>query len=159
MPGLMEYPMDKPGLLDRLAEGELAERRRAIDAAWDYYEGRQKRPLKVRPGQADDNVIMNVSRKVIEQAVALLFGQMPEFEVGSEEDEEADSLLRAIWRENNQTIFLHNLALQGALTGHVFVKLAPSQAGVRFVLLNPRMVTVFWRPDDMAAVTAYSIGF
>lgn len=159
MPGLVSYPYDRPGDLDRMASEELAQRQKQIDAAWAYYEGNHRRPLKVRAGQPNDNVILNMCRKVIEQAVSLLFGQMPEFEVGSEEDEEADSLLRAIWRENNQPIFLHNLALQGALTGHVFVKLAPSQAGVRFVLLNPRMVTVFWRPDDMAAVTAYSIGF
>jgi hypothetical protein len=155
----MEYPTEKPGELDRLAEGEMTARRKAIDAAWAYYEGNQKRPLKVRPGQPDDNVILNVCRKAIEQAVALLFGEPPTFEIGGQGEENEDEMLEAVWTDNNMPIFLHNLALQGALTGHVFVKLAPVEGGVRFVLLNPRMVTVYWRPDDMDQVTAYSISF
>ncbi len=165
MPGLMTYPMEKPGELDRLAEGEANERRKAIDTAWAYYEGNHKRPLKVRAGQPDDNVILNLCRKAIEQAVALLFGQLPEFEIGAQADDEEDQMLRALWVANDAPILLHNLALQGALTGHVFVKLVPELdaggqlASVRFLLLNPRMVTVFWRPDDMAQVTAYTIGF
>ena len=159
MPGLMEYPMETPGELDRLAEGELDERRKAIDAAWAYYEGNHRRPLKVRTGQPDDNVILNVCRKAIEQAVALLFGTLPEFEIGGQGDDPEDEALAALWAANDEPIFLHNLALQGALTGHCFVKLAPVERGVRFVLLNPRMVTVYWRPDDMAQVTAYSIAF
>ena len=159
MPGLMEYPMEKPGELDRLAEGEMTQRRKAIDAAWAYYEGNHKRPLKVRAGQPDDNVILNVCRKAIEQAVGLLFGEVPTFEVGGQGDEPEDEMLKAVWTANDAPIFLHNLALQGALTGHVFVKLTPAEKGVRFVLLNPRMVTVYWRPDDMAVVTCYSIAF
>ena len=160
MPGLSEYPMEKPGELDRLAEQEHAARVKAIDAAWAYYEGNHRRPLKVRAGQPDDNVILNVCRKAIEQAVALLFGQMPEFEIGGEDEEDQDETLKALWRVNDAPIFLHNLALQGALAGHCFVKLTPdSQRAVRFVLLNPRSVTVFWDPDDMQAVTAYSISY
>jgi hypothetical protein len=155
----MEYPMEKPGELDRMAEGEMTQRRKQIDAAWAYYEGNQKRPLKVRPGQPDDNVILNVCRKTIEQAVALLFGEPPTFEIGSQGDDPEDEALEALWAANDAPIFLHNLALEGALTGHVFVKLAPVEGGVRFVLLNPRMVTVYWRPDDMDQVTAYSISF
>lgn len=160
MPGLMEYPIEKPGELDRLAESELAARRKAIDAAWAYYEGNHKRPLKVRTGQPDDNVILNVCRKAIEQAVALLFGEAPQFEIGGQGDDPEDQALAALWTANDAPIFLHNLALQGALTGHCFVKLVPDDAmGVRFLLLNPRMVTVYWRPDDMDYVTAYSIGY
>lgn len=159
MPGLMEYPMEKPGELDRLAETERKERQEQIDAAWRYYEGQHKRPLKVRPGQPDDNVILNVCRKAVEQAVALLFGEAPTFEVGGQGDEPEDEALAALWTANDGPIFLHNLGLQGALAGHCFVKLAPVEGGVRFVLLNPRMVTVYWRPDDMDFVTCYSISF
>lgn len=173
MPGLVSYPYDKPEMLEKLASDELAARRKQIDAAWAYYEGNHRRPLKVRAGQPDDNVILNVCRKVIEQGVSLLFGTLPGFEIGGQGDDPEDEALKGIWQANHAPIFLHNLALQGGLTGHCFVKVAPSpspspqpspmgrggRSGVRFVLLNPRMVTVFWRPDDMARVTAYSIAY
>lgn len=169
MPGLVEYPED-PGKLDQLAADEVQERRKQIDAAWRYYEGNHKRPLKVKPGQPDDNVILNVCRKAIEQAVALLFGEPPGFEVGNET---LDERLAALWAANDPAILLHNLGLQGGLTGHVFVKLVPSlasgldtagrqptrPAGVKLVLLNPRLVTVWWKPDDMEKVTAYTVGW
>lgn len=160
MPGLIQYPYDKPEMLEKLASDELAARRKQIDAAWAYYEGNHKRPLKVRAGQPDDNVILNVCRKVIEQGVSLLFGKEPTFEVGGESEDPEDVRLKKIWTDNNKPIFLHNIAMEGALTGHVFVKLVPDpRIGVRFVILNPRMVTVFWRPDDLASVVAYMISF
>jgi hypothetical protein len=166
MPGLRLYPYDDPASLERLANDEQQARTKQIDAAWDYYEGRHKKPLKVRAGQVDDNVILNVSRKVIEQAVSLLFGKTPGLEIGDKGDQPEDVRLAEIWEANHQDILLHNMALQGALTGHVFVKLQPEVApasqgvsGVRFVLLNPRMVSVFWRPDDMGQVTAYTISY
>ena len=37
MPGLVEYPMDKPGALDEAMSNEQTERRKQIDAAWAYY--------------------------------------------------------------------------------------------------------------------------
>lgn len=161
MPGLAQYPLDKPEALDELISAEMEPRRKAIDAAWKYYEGHHRRPLKVKTGQPDDNVIVNVCRKAIEQAVALLFGEMPGFEVG---DDAADEALDALLAANEMPILLHNLGLQGALTGHVFVKMMPivggeSIAGVKLVLLNPRTVTVWWRPDDMEQITAYTVQY
>lgn len=160
MPGLAEYPIDNPDQLDLLASDELAARRKQIDAAWAYYEGNHRRPLKVKPGQPDDNVILNLCRKAIRQAISLLFGQLPTFEFGDDQASAADQRLGELWTANNQQILLHNVALQGALGGHCFVKLVPDpMIGVRFLLLNPRQITVFWQPDDMQTVTAYSIGY
>ena len=85
---------------------------------------------------------------------------MPTFEIGDDVQGEADQRLDDLWTANDAQILLHNMALQGALGGHVFVKLVPSEAiGVRLLLLNPRQITVFWQPDDMQNVTAYVIGY
>lgn len=159
MPGLAEYPLTDPGQLTELASNELAERCKAIDSAWAYYEGNHRKPLKVKAGQADDNVILNVSRKAIAQAVSLLFGELPTFEIGDNAQSAQDEQLTQFWAANDAQILLHNMALQGALGGHVFTKLVPTEAGVRLLLLNPRRITVFWQPDDMSAVTAYVIGY
>lgn len=160
MPGLAEYPLNDPDQLTKLASDELATRRKAIDSAWAYYEGNHRKPLKVKRGQTDDNVIINVSRKAIAQAISLLFGEVPTFEIGKDDQDDEDQLLADLWTANDAQILLHNMALQGALGGHVFVKLVPSETiGVRLLLLNPRQTTVFWQPDDMQVVTAYVIGY
>jgi hypothetical protein len=160
MPGLAVYPLNDPDQLTKLASDELATRRKAIDSAWSYYEGNHRKPLKVKAGQPDDNVILNVSRKAIAQAISLLFGDLPTFEIGDDAQGEDDQRLTDLWTANDAPILLHNMALQGALGGHVFVKLVPSQTiGVRLLLLNPRQVSVYWQPDDMQAVTAYVIGY
>lgn len=158
MPGLAQYP-DDPDLLTQLASDEIAERRKQIDAAWAYYEGNHRRPLKVKAGQPDDNVILNVCRKAISQAISLLFGQMPSFEVNKDKQSRENVALANFWMANDAQILFHNMALQGALGGHVFAKLVPEPGSARLLLLNPRQVTVFWQPDDMATVTAYVIGY
>lgn len=160
MPGLAEYPLNDPDQLTKLATDELAARRKAIDSAWAYYEGNHRKPLKVKRGQVDDNVILNVTRKAIAQAISLLFGELPTFEIGKDDQDDEDQLLADLWTANDAQILLHNMALNGALGGHVFVKMVPAEAiGVRLLLLNPRQVSVFWQPDDMQVVTAYVIGY
>jgi hypothetical protein len=160
MPGLAEYPLNDPDQLTKLASDELATRRKAIDSAWSYYEGNHHKPLKVKAGQPDDNVILNVSRKAIAQAISLLFGELPTFEIQDDGQGEQQQRLDDLWTANDAQILLHNMALQGGLGGHVFLKLVPSETiGVRLLLLNPRQVSVFWQPDDMQVVTAYVIGY
>jgi len=80
MPELAAYPQD-PAVLDGLADGERSRRSQEIKVAVDYYHGRFPRPLKVRKGQYDDNVIVNLSRKVINQSAALLFGRPLSWEI------------------------------------------------------------------------------
>lgn len=170
MPALAEYPLTDPDALSRAASEERGLRRIDIRTAWQYYDGDHRKPLKVKTGQADDNVILNVSRKSIDQAVSLLFGILPKIEI----DESYDDDLTMLFDENDWPIFLHNIALSGGLAGHVFVKLVPEQpesqgrpdegpsaaiGRVRFVLLDPELVTVFWRPDDVQKVVCYSIAW
>ena len=154
MPELAEYPtenLDKPM---EIAREERNERLTYINRQWNYYRGDQKLPLKVKEGQRDDNVILNVSMKLIGQATSLLFGALPQFQAENEAlQEDVDEL----WRFNKESLFLENLGTIGAVTGHCFVKLVPIDGGVRFVTLDPRKVTVFWHPMDQELITAYVI--
>lgn len=160
MPELTAYP-DKPEVLDELAAGEVATRTAAIDAAWAYYRGEHRKALKIRKGHVDDNVIVNLARKVVNQSVAMLYGGLPTFDLPGDDDttQALEAELAGIWEHNNAEILLSNLAVSGALAGHVFVKVMPeeSERRVRFVVQNPRYCTVFWRPDDMQAVVCYRI--
>lgn len=160
MPELSRYPFDDPSALDEIASGEFLARRESIEMNWRYYRRRHRKPLKVRSGQIDDNVLVNMTREVISQSVGMLFGVPPVIELDEVETTEVERTLRAVFERNGEAIFLQNMATQGALAGHCFVKLLPDPGiGVRFVRLNPRNVTVFWSPDDYQAVTCYRIQY
>jgi len=155
MPELREYLFD-PEILMKLSEAERAARNDAIEKASRYYSGDHRKPLKVRAGQADDNVIVNLTKKVIDQSVSMLFGERPEMQApGSEADQVlADKLLE----DNGIEQFMHGIGVTGALSGHVYVKLMPDpKLGVRMVSINPEYVTVFWQPDDVSRIQAYMI--
>src|SRR5690606_10959050 len=63
---------------------ERDERRKRIETLWRYYEGEQKKPLKVKPGRPDLNVILNLSGEAINKMVAFV-GQ-PRFELAGGTD-------------------------------------------------------------------------
>ena len=155
MPELSEYQIDKPDMLDEAGSVELSVRSSRIDKAWKYYRGEHDKPLVVRPGMKDDNVIINLAQKTIDQAVSMLFGEMPTITLA---DHDMTQQLNDVWELNEWEILLHNLGVSGGLAGHVFVKMVPdARKLVRLVSLNPRLVSVFWRPDDMGKVVCYRV--
>lgn len=161
MPELSEYPENKPQALIDLAQGEYNDRAAAMAQAWRYYRGDMKRPLKVRQNQPDDNVIFKLCGKMIAQAVALLFRKTPAFQLDDNADKSpVETVLDELWTANRKATFLNNLATNGALSGHCYVKLLPTNdmlRPVRFVALKPEQVSVFWAPDDLEKVTAYVV--
>ena len=101
MPAALSYdPEDKD--LRAEAEKELAARRAACALAWDYYEGRHKQQLKVRPGKPDDNVVINQWKQGKDREITFLFPKMPGFELdeSSETDSPDEQWLRAAWDFN-----------------------------------------------------------
>jgi hypothetical protein len=128
---------------------------------WDYYRGKHRRPLKVRPDQANDNVIVNYSRRVVDKSVAFLFGEQaaPRFEVG---DEAAEAYLRAAWggTAEQQAMLLQEIGINGGVCGTAFVRLyEPQQRGdlPRIVALNSSLMEVMTAADDIDEVVSYRI--
>ena len=154
MAELEEYTDDYLAI-EELAAAEMRSRGDAIDAAWAYYRGDFRQPLKVEAGQPNDNVIVNLVKRVVNQTVSMLVGYPPGFEAATPA---LSTVLGDVWDANHLAIFLHKLVMNGALSGHNFVKLLPDTAkGVRLVALNPRLVTVYWKPEDLEEVVAYKI--
>ena len=160
MPELNVYPFDDPKALDDAGASEVSARGEAIETAWQYYRREHRKPLKVRAGQTDDNVIVNMAREIVDQSVAMLFGQAPTIEIDEAKNTEQEELVRAIFEANGEAIWLQKLATQGAISGHCFVKLVPDPVRkVRLIRLNPRNVTVFWAPDDYEQVVCYRVQY
>lgn len=148
-----------------VAEGAAAEeiaRANRIAQRWKAYHGEHERQLKVRPGQNDDNVIVNYCRVIVDKGVSFLFGQEPRFELDETTTTPAEEWLEACWSANRKATFLQRLALSGAIGGQAFVKIVPPPAPgsfPRLVILDPATVTPTWETDDIETVTRYRIQY
>ena len=134
----------------------------------EYRAGHQRRQLRTRPGQADDNLTLNFVGLVVERSISLLFGKGITFDLPGDTETEEDVYLQAAWDKNKQQIFLHKLAQYGATYGTPFVKIVPNafesdqrpEAGLpRLVALDPTWITVETEPEDMESIVRYTILF
>ncbi|NLD44164.1 MAG: phage portal protein, partial [Chloroflexi bacterium] len=100
--------------------------------AWEAYHGTFPEPLKVRPGQPNDNVIANYARVVVDKGVSFLFGEELRFELDETAYTAEERWLEACWAANGGVTTLQKLALNGAVCGHTFVKLVPARPGQEY---------------------------
>jgi hypothetical protein len=145
-------------LYEQAAADEIARASR-IAQRWRAYHGQQPKPLRVRPGQPDDNVVVNYCRVIVDKGVSFLFGQDLRFELDEVAETEAEQWLAACWRANRKMTTLQKLALNGAIAGHAFIKIVPQQPYPRLVVLDPATVAVTWDPDDLEQVVRYRIQY
>lgn len=130
--------------------------------AWDAYFGNMPDPLKVKPGQANDNVKVNYARLIVDVGASDLFGEEPKFDLDpdSNEPSPAQIWLDECWRRNRKQILLQKAAINGGVCGHVFLKIVPRVGDVpRLILLSPEYVSVVTDPDDIDQVWRYIIQY
>ena len=145
-------------LMQMAAAEELARLRR-YEAAWNAYYGRLPKPLKVRPGQLDDNVNVNYARSVVDKGVSFLFGQDIRFELDETQQTDEEEWLDACWSANGGSVLLQKLALNGGVCGHVFAKLVPRAPYPRIIIIDPANIAVGWEPDDIEEIVWYRIQY
>jgi hypothetical protein len=153
-------------LNDLLMAMEDADRRRhqQIHHAWQIYHGDQPKPLRVLPGEPDDNIRLNLAGLVVDTGVDALFGQ--DLIVQVEEDEEginedATQWLHEAYEANHDMLLWQSAATNGAVSGQACVRLIPPPEGSpagsypRIIVVDPEMLRVVWSPDDVGTVEAY----
>jgi hypothetical protein len=146
-------------IAEALSLEELA-RIRQFKEAWERYYGRFPKPLKVKSGQPDDNIIVNFARVVVDKGVSFLFGQDVGFELDETQQTPEEDWLQACWETNRKTTFLQKLALNGGVCGHAFVKIVVDQSPYpRLILLDPATVLPIWDPHDIERVLRYRIQY
>jgi hypothetical protein len=151
--------------LDRMV-GEEQERQKGYKRRWQYYNGDHPRPLKIKAGQPDDNVLVNLSRMIVDKGVAFLFGKEIEFQIEEGNTTEDEQFLDDVWDANGKMSLLQNIALNGGVCGHVYVKIVPDgittedgRTMTRLVNLDPAIVRPFWSTDDLSDVLWYKIEY
>lgn len=141
--------------LDDLARQERMRR------AWAAYSGDLPGPLKVTPGQPNDNVLVNFARLIVDKGVSFLFGGGVEIRVQGDAPERVQAWLNRVWETNHKATLLHKIAVNGAVCGQAFVKIVrprcASDAPLRLVAVDPTTVTVTWAPDDWETVLRYDL--
>ena len=148
--------------LVRARDAEDEERVARYAAAWRWYTGDHPASLKVREGEADDNVRLNFARLVVRAGVRALFGVAPTWTTN---DDRLDAVLDA-WRRANPAqrrpgwdLQTQALAINGAVTGHAWAKwsISPDDPYPRLKVLDPAICTAYWAEDDHEDVYAYRL--
>jgi hypothetical protein len=150
------------GSLLSIVASDERQRKQRMDDAWAAYYGHTPDPLIIKPGQADDNVKVNKARVVVDKGVSFLFGGDITFQCDETAPAGAQQWLDACWKANRQGSLLHDLALNGGVCGHTFLKVdLPNPAeGEEFPQLSvqdPATYSVVWDPRNIKRVLSFTV--
>ncbi len=139
---------------------ELAERDRAeiMARAISYYEGLgPSRMLITRPGDPDDNLAIGYASTIVDKGASFLFGASPDIEIkGVQGDEEAgERYLDQVWEEEMRAVDLLELATNGGIFGHAWVKIATSNGLPTVLVLDPQNMSAEWDPRNYRQIWRY----
>lgn len=163
MPAATKYvaPSD-PTRNDFVAPGrsEREERAKKYTAVRAYYDGDQKKHLKKKENEPDDNVVVNLIKLTVDRTVSHLFSQLPHFELDPDvsEDTPDEIWIRKAWETNGGVLFLSSVAMNGSFSGHNYVRVMPPDGdhpNGRLVNLDPTQLITFWKADDIDTVVWY----
>lgn len=135
---------------DRIAE---------MRAAFDAYYGKFAKPLQDDQNRpAKTNIIINRCGPIVDTCDDFLFGQPLKFEIPAASQDAHDYAASAWGDEDQMMALLSEIHVNGAVCGHAFVQLMPSDDPAtppRIVNLDPLTVSVVLDPDDCNTVLAF----
>lgn len=135
----------------------ISDRARLMRRAQDSYDGRPSKPLLVRPGETDDNLLISLGGLLVDKGVSFLFGEDVPSQVPGAKAAAKQDWLDECWRRNKRALTLQKLATNGAICGHSFARLIADKPFPRVVILDPQTVEVTTDPDDIDSVWRYTI--
>ena len=158
---------------------EFLERQEEIALKRDYRLGEQRKTLKTRYGQPDDNITTNFIRLIIDRSVSGLFGKGITFQLPGGITETKDKkgnkvkkispeqeYLDKVWDLNKQEILLHKTSLLASESGTGYIKIQPDgvfdkddKTYPRLIPLDPLYMTLDTTPHDIDTVIRYIIRY
>lgn len=154
------------GNLLNMGEWQDSELRTRVDryATYaDYYAGAHRKQLRVKEGQADDNIALNFVGLVVNRGVAMLLGKGIGFDMEGDANQE---YIDAAWDVNHKDILMQKLAQFGGVYGTVFVKILPDaltstdgKIYPRLLAIDPMLMSVETDPEDIEQVTKYTMRY
>ena len=156
---MLDYNAD---LFRQRQETEAQKRKETYKRNWSYYHGDQKDVLKVKPGQANDNLIVNLTRYIVDKGASFLFGKPVDFQLQEGKTTPAEQKLADIWDRNRKMTMLLKAATLGGIYGQVYIGIVPDYYGVgmaRLTLLEAEYVEPSWKGDDVEDAWRYVISW
>jgi hypothetical protein len=147
-------------MADWILPPDYVARRKLLTGYRAYRSGVQEKQLKIAPKQSDDNITMNFTGLVIDRSMSMLFGKGVTFDY---ESDEVELYLNEIYEANRKEIMLHKIGLTGGESGTWYIKIIPNGLNykgkllTRLVVLDPQLMTIETKEDDIETVTAYNI--
>jgi hypothetical protein len=158
---------------------EFQVRQEVIALQRDYRLGNQRKTLKTKIGQPDDNIFVNFTGLLIDRSVSGLFGNGIDFDLpgghtevkgkdGKKTTKESkdQEYLDTVWDLNKQEILLHKSALLASESGTGYIKVQPDalfdkdgKAYPRLIPLDPLYMTMETTPHDCDTVIRYIIRY
>lgn len=147
--------------LQRVITEETA-RLQQIQRAWDAYYGINQEVLK--PPTSPDNVVINFAQLVVDKSAFFLFGEDLKFDLDPDDQNRssAETWLDDCLAANRKGQFFNKLAVNGGVSGHVYVKFMPPLPGEKYprlINLSPEYVHVVTDPDDIDRALRYVIQY
>lgn len=162
-----------------LVEADEARRRDEYQRAWKAYDGEGPKPLEVGDDGIDNNIRIDYPALIVDKGVSFLVGKgggvtlqaKPPVELEAEESGEgeeeppaesdveaatdrAQERLDDVWTPEKRAIDLHELATNGGVCGHFWVRLYEDG---RVSVLDPGNCSVDWHEDDVSIVKRYRV--
>lgn len=150
--------------LDVDGDKERRHRRKLFAENERYYNGDMSDPLIVDDDDPiNDNVILSILKQTVDRTLSFVFPDIPRLVIDPDIDENPDEqYIDETLRINGGLVFLNGLVYNGALAGHVFVKvmeadptLEGSEDFPRLINLHPSNITIFWDASDQDRVLWY----
>jgi hypothetical protein len=125
--------------------------------ALQYYDGEADPPLVVKKGEPNDNVCANFSQLIVDTGVEFLVGEGIGIDLGKEGNEgPEDEYLEKVWPEAQRCEDLIDLATNGGIFGHQWVKLSIQPDGSpKVTILDPMAMAVVHDPRDFRVINEY----
>ena len=123
--------------------------------AWDAYEGRFAPVLPAQPGRPRLEVFPNLCRLVVDAKVHALFGPGVRVELAELVETPEEQWLRDWWQREEIDLKLMSAALNGAITGHAFLRLTADRPFPRVIVLDSTSVQLQWEAEDIDRITGY----
>lgn len=162
MPGITitRYnPNDR--VVNEAGDKERKQRQNTIAKFWRYYDGDHDQPLKVRMGERNDNIILNLCGRAVDKSVEFI-GTPEEFDVtadmagGENESDPIEIALDELYAATKEDV--PEIVQSSLITGHAYVKLYIDRDNrSAMTLLDPRYMTVFWDAMNVKQALFYRL--
>lgn len=166
MPPITQYypPASKERNMSVPLDADMDVRARWYDQVRNYYDGKMKKFLDVKEDEPDDNVIINKVKQVIDRTVSFLFPAFPNLQLDPDVTEETpdEEWLEHLWNANGGIALAHDMALVGAMAGHVYVRIMPPDLSQgdefpQILVLDPKQIQTYWQADNMRRVVWHEL--